>query len=157
MSNNVKSIPEGYHSITPYLCIKGATEAIDFYKKAFGAEEVMRIPGPNGKIGHAEIQIGNSRLMLADEYPEMDFRSPKTLGGSPISLMLYVEKVDAFVDQAKAAGAHLLNPVEDKFYGDRMGTLVDPFGHVWHVATHIEDVSVEEMKKRAEKQAKHSN
>jgi len=143
-----KPIPEGYHSVTPYLIIKGATEAIDFYKKAFGATELFRMPAPGGKIGHAEIKIGDSPIMLADESPEMGHKSPQTLGGSPISIMIYVADVDTVFKQAIAAGGKEQRPVKDQFYGDRSGTLEDPFGHVWHVATHKEDVSPEEMERR---------
>ena len=143
-----KPIPEGYHSVTPYLIIKGATEAIDFYKKAFGATELFRMPAPEGKIGHAEIKIGDSPIMLADEFPEMGYKSPQTLGGSPVSLMIYVADVDTLFKQAIAAGGKEQRPVKDQFYGDRSGTLEDPFGHVWHVATHKEDVSPEEMVRR---------
>lgn len=145
----VKAIPDGYHSVTPYLIISGATEAIEYYKKAFGATELMRIDAPGGKIGHAEIRIGDSPIMLADEFPEMGYKSPKTLGGSPASIMIYVEDVDTVFNQAVAAGAKEQRPVKDQFYGDRLGTLEDPFGHVWHVSTHKEDVSLEEMEKRA--------
>lgn len=146
----VKAIPEGYHTATPYLCIKGAAEALDFYKRAFGAEELFRMDGPDGRLGHAEIKIGDSPIMLADEYPEMNFRSPKTLGGSPISIMLYVEDVDTFAAKAVAAGLKVLRPVADQFYGDRSGQFEDPFGHTWSIASHKEDVSMEEMKKRME-------
>jgi PhnB protein len=149
MSAKVKPIPEGYHSVTPYLIVKGGASAIEFYKKAFGAAEVMRIPGPDGKVGHAEIRIGDSVVMLADEHLEMGAKSPQTIGGSPVSILLYVEDVDAVVRKAVAAGAKIQRPVEDKFYGDRMGTVDDPYGHVWHVATHTENVTPEEMKKRA--------
>ncbi|MGZ8848037.1 MAG: VOC family protein [Pyrinomonadaceae bacterium] len=147
----VKTIPDGYHSVTPYLIITGAAEAIDYYKKAFGATELFRMPAPGGKIGHAEIKIGDSPIMLADEFPEMGYgyKSPQTLGGSPVSIMIYVEDVDTVFDQAVAAGGKVQRPVKDQFYGDRTGTLEDPFGHVWHVATHKEDVSAEEMERRA--------
>jgi PhnB protein len=148
MTGSTKHIPEGYHSITPYLHISGAARAIEFYKEIFGATEVMRMDAPGGKIGHAEIKIGDSHLMLADEFPEMDVRSPQSLGGSPVALLLYVEDVDALAERAVAAGATLQSPLEDKFYGDRMGKLLDPFGHVWAIATHKEDVSPEEMEKR---------
>jgi PhnB protein len=147
-----KPIPEGYHSVTPYLIIKGATQAIDFYKKAFGATELFRMPAPGGKIGHAEIKIGDSPIMLADEFPEMGHKSPQTLGGSPISIMIYVTDVDTVFKQAIAAGGKQQRPVKDQFYGDRSGTLEDPFGHVWHVATHKEDVSPEEMERRMKTQ-----
>jgi PhnB protein len=145
----VKTIPDGYHSVTPYLIITGAAEAIDYYKKAFGATELLRMPAPGGKIGHAEIKIGDSPIMLADEFPEMGYKSPQTLGGSPVSIMIYVADVDTVFDQAVAAGGKVQRPVKDQFYGDRSGTLEDPFGHVWHVTTHKEDVSVEEMERRA--------
>jgi PhnB protein len=149
MANAVKPIPDGYHAVTPYLIIKGAAAAIEFYKKAFGATELFRMPQPDGKIGHAEIKIGDSPIMLSDEHPEMKFLGPQTLGGTPVSLLIYVEDVDSVFAQAIAAGAQQQMPVEDKFYGDRGGSLVDPFGHVWHIATHTEDVSPEEMEKRA--------
>ena len=145
----VKTIPDGYHSVTPYLIISGAGEAIDYYKKAFGATELLRMPAPGGKVGHAEIKIGDSPIMLADEFPEMGYKSPKTLGGSPVSLMIYVAEVDTVFDQAIAAGGKVQRPVKDQFYGDRSGTLEDPFGHVWHIATHKDDVSAEEMERRA--------
>ena len=144
---NVKPIPEGYHSVTPYLIIKGAADAIDFYKKAFGATELFRMEH-GGKVGHAEIKIGDSPIMLADEQPEMGYKSPKTLGGTPVSLMIYVEDVDTTFKQAITAGGVQVKPLQDQFYGDRSGTLTDPFGHVWTVATHKEDVTPEEMDKR---------
>jgi PhnB protein len=144
-----KPIPEGYHTATPYLIIGGAANAIEFYKKAFGATELFRFPAPDGKIGHAEIKIGDSPIMLADEFAEMGYKSPQTLGGSPVSIMIYVADVDTVFDQAVAAGGKVQRPVKDQFYGDRSGTLEDPFGHVWHVTTHKEDVSVEEMERRA--------
>jgi PhnB protein len=144
-----KPIPDGYHSVTPYLIISGAADAIEFYKKAFGATELFRFPAPDGKIGHAEIKIGDSPIMLADEFAEMGYKSPQTLGGSPVSIMIYVADVDTVFDQAVAAGGKVQRPVKDQFYGDRSGTLEDPFGHVWHVTTHKEDVSVEEMERRA--------
>ena len=146
----VKPIPEGYHTATPYLIIKGAADAIEFYKQAFGAAELFRFPAPDGKIGHAEIKIGDSPIMLADEYPDMGYKGPKSLGGSPVSLMIYVEDVDTVFNRAVAVGATVKEAVSDKFYGDRIGTLVDPFGHIWHVSTHKEDVSLEEMEKRAQ-------
>jgi len=144
-----KQIPEGYHTATPYLIIKDAAQAIEFYKKAFGATEVMRFAQPDGKIGHAEIKIGDSHIMLADEFPEMGARSPQTLGGSPVSILLYVEDVDAQAKLAVAAGAKVVRPVKDQFYGDRSGSFEDPFGHQWHIATHVEDVAPDEMRKRA--------
>jgi len=143
-----KPIPEGYHSVTPYLIINGAADAIAYYTKAFGATELFRMPAPGGKIGHAEIKIGDSPIMLADEAPEMGFKGPKTIGGSPISIMIYVDDVDTVFNQAIAAGGTEQRPLKDQFYGDRSGTLEDPFGHVWHVATHKEDVSPEEMEER---------
>ena len=149
MPASVKPIPDGYATATPYLIVAEAARAIEFYKQAFGATELMRIPGPGGKVGHAEIRIGNSPIMLADEHPEMGARSPRAFGGSPITILLYVEDVDAVVRRAVAAGATLQRPVEDKFYGDRSGSVEDPFGHVWHIATHKEDVPLEEMQKRA--------
>jgi PhnB protein len=149
MTNKVKPVPEGYHAVTPYLIVNDGAAAIEFYKQAFGATEVLRMAGPDGKIGHAEIKIGDSHVMLADEVTEMGYRSPKSLGGSPVSLMVYVEDVDATVERANAAGAKLTRPVEDQFYGDRTGSVEDPFGHVWYVATHIEDVPLEELKRRA--------
>jgi PhnB protein len=145
----VKPIPEGYHSVTPYLIVRGGTEAIDFYKKAFGAVELFRMPAPGGKIGHAEIKIGDSPVMLADEFAEMGYKGPQALGGSPVSLMIYLEDVDAVFHQAVEAGASVKEALQDKFYGDRMGTVTDPFGHVWHLATHKEDVSPDEMERRA--------
>jgi len=147
----VKRIPAGYHSVTPYLACGDAARAILFYKKAFGAAEVMRMPGPGGKIGHAEVKIGDSRVMLTDEYREMDFLSPLTRGGTTVHLHLYVSDVDELAERAVKAGAKLVHPVQDKFYGDRMGTLQDPFGHVWHIATHVEDLSMAELRKRGEK------
>jgi PhnB protein len=147
----VKPIPDGYHSVTPYLILDNATGALEFYKKAFGAVEEVRMPAPGGRIGHAEIRIGDSVIMLADESPQMGARSARTLGGSPISLLVYVEDVDARVAQAVAAGAKLVRPVANQFYGDRTGGVDDPFGYHWYLATHVEDVSPEEMKKRAAK------
>jgi PhnB protein len=144
----VKAIPEGYHSVTPYLIIDGAARAIDFYKRAFDAKELMRIPAANDRIGHAEIRIGDSVIMLADEHPEMDARSPGHFGGTPVSLMVYVPDVDRQFKQALDAGASEVRPVADQFYGDRSGTLKDPFGHSWHLSTHKEDVSMEELSRR---------
>ena len=149
MSDKVKPIPEGYGTVTPYLIVDGAARAIEFYKEAFGAEEIFRMESSGGRVGHAEIKIGDSHLMLADEHPEMGARGPRSFGGSPISLVLYVEDVDATVSRAVEAGAKLTRPVANQFYGDRTGGLEDPFGHAWYVATHVEDVSEEEMKKRA--------
>lgn len=144
----VKPIPDGYHTATPYLCVKGAARAIEFYKKVFGATELMRFAGPGDKVGHAEIRVGNSPIMLADEFPEMGFRSPQSLGGSPVGIMLYVEDSDAMFQKAVANGATVLKPLQDQFYGDRSGTVTDPFGHVWTISTHKEDVSPDEMHKR---------
>ena len=149
MASSVKPIPDGYHAVTPYLIINGAAAAIDFYKKAFGAVELFRMADPNGKVGHAEIRIGDSPIMLADEFPTMGAKGPKSFGGSPISLYLYVENVDRTADQAVAAGAKLTQPVSDKFYGDRSGQLEDPFGHTWNIATHTEDVPADELARRA--------
>ena len=145
-----KAVPDGYHTATPYLIIKGAAAALDFYKKAFGATELFRMASPDGKIGHAEIRIGDSQIMLADEVPGMGYVSPQTLGGSPVSLMLYVPDVDQLFQQAIAAGGTAQRPVQDQFYGDRSGTLKDPFGHVWTISTHIEDIPPDEMRRRAE-------
>ena len=144
-----KPVPEGYHAVTPYLVVDGAAKALDFYGRVFGATERMRMPGPGGKIGHAEISIGDSVIMLADEHPEMGARGPRAYGGAAVSLHLYVPDVDETVRKAQAAGAKLVRPVEDKFYGDRMGSIEDPFGHHWHVSTHKEDVSPDEMGRRA--------
>jgi|ERR1044072_213334 PhnB protein len=147
---SVKSIPEGYHTATPYLIINGAAEAIEFYQKAFGATELFRFPAAEGKIGHAEIKIGDSPIMLADEFAEMGYKGPKALGGSSVSIMIYLDDVDTVFNRAVEAGATVKEAVSDKFYGDRVGTLVDPFGHIWHVATHKEDLSPEEMQARAQ-------
>jgi len=146
----VKPIPEGYRSVNLYLCVDDAARAIDFYKEAFGATERMRMEAPGGKIGHAEIQVGDTIVMLADEMPEMNFRSPRTLGGPTCHFMLYVEDVDARVEQAVKAGATLKKPVKDEFYGERVGWIRDPFGHRWSFNQRIEDVSVETVKARFE-------
>ncbi len=148
MSDQVKPIPEGYHSVTPYLIVQNAAEAIAFYHQAFGATELFRLPMPDGKIGHAEIKIGDSPIMLAEEFPDMGCHSPQALGGTPVSLALYVEDVDTVFDRAVFAGAKAERPVQDQFYGDRCGTVVDPFGHKWTIATHKEDVAPEEMQRR---------
>jgi PhnB protein len=145
----VKPIPEGYHNVTPYLIVDGAAKAIDFYRKVFAASEKMRMAAPGGKVGHAELTIGDSMIMLADEHPEMDNRGPHAFKGAAVSLMVYVPDVDATVKTALASGAKVVRPVENQFYGDRMGTIEDPFGHRWYVATHVEDVPPEEMAKRA--------
>jgi len=148
MAGKVKAIPDGYHSITPYLVVNDAAKAIEFYTKAFGATELMRMDAPGGKIGHAEIRIGDSAIMLADEHPEFGARAPQHYGGTPVSLLLYVEDVDSVVKGAVDLGSKLQRPVQDQFYGDRSGTLFDPFGHQWTIATHKEDVTPEEMEKR---------
>jgi PhnB protein len=147
-------IPAGYHSVTPYLACGDAAGAIEFYKKAFGAVELLRMPAPGGGIGHAEVKIGDSHVMLTDEYGQMDFLSPRSRGGTTVHLHLYVKDADATAARAVAAGAKLLQPIEDKFYGDRTGSLEDPFGHVWHIATHTEDLSKAELRKRGEKAMK---
>ena len=144
----VQPIPAGYHSVTPYLMVRDAARAIAFYRNAFDADEVMRFKGPDGRIAHAEVKIGDSHVMLADESPHQEFVGPQTLGGAGVSLMLYVDDVDATFAQALAAGATVRRPVADQFYGDRVGTLADPFGHVWSIGTHREDVPVEEMQRR---------
>ena len=149
MASNVKAIPAGYHSVTPYLIIQRAAEAIEFYKKALGATELMRMPQPDGRIGHAELKIGDSHVMLADECPERGARSPNSLGGSPVTIHLYVEDVDAVAKRAVAAGAKELMPGTNQFYGDRAGKFEDPFGHLWYISTHKEDLSPEEIAKRA--------
>ncbi|HEY1378108.1 MAG TPA: VOC family protein, partial [Gemmataceae bacterium] len=141
----VKPIPDGYHTVTPYVIVKGAAGALDFYKKAFGATELFRMPGPDGRIGHAEIRIGNSPLMLADECPEMGAQAPQAGSKPPVSFYLYVDNVDAFVDRAVTAGAKLTRPITNMFYGDRVAGLECPFGHSWGVATHVEDVPPDEL------------
>ena len=146
----MRHIPQGYSTVTPYLIVKGAAKAIEFYKNAFGARELMRFAGPDGKVGHAEIQIGDARVMVADEHPAEGFRSPESWGGSGTGIMLYVEDVDRVFSRALEGGARSHKPVKDEFYGDRSGTLIDPFGHWWTIATHVEDVSPEEMQRRAE-------
>lgn len=151
MSEKAKPIPDGYHSVTPYLSIRGASDAIAFYRKAFGAEEIYRLEMPGNKIGHAEIQIGTSRLMLADEFPDMPdaiAKSPESLRGTTMSLLIYVPDVDARFKRAIDAGGKVKRPVQDQFYGDRSAVVEDPFGHIWTLATHVEDVSVEEMERR---------
>ncbi|HXR25986.1 MAG TPA: VOC family protein [Candidatus Binataceae bacterium] len=144
----VKPIPDGYSNVTPYLIVSDGAGAIEFYKRIFGASEVMRMPRPDGRVAHAEVRIGNSLIMLADEHPEVGARSPQSVGGSPVSFLLYVEQVDAVTQKAEAAGAKILRPPKDQFYGDRTATLADPFGHQWTVATHVEDVSPEDIQKR---------
>jgi PhnB protein len=150
----VKPIPDGYHSITPYLIIDGAKAAIDFYKAAFSATERLRIPGPQDRIGHAELQIGDSVIMLADTHPEMDIHGPQKFGGSPVSILLYVGDVDTVVGKAVAAGATLTRPIADQFYGDRTGSIKDPFGHSWHISTHVEDVAPAELERRMKQMEK---
>ena len=147
----VNYIPEGYNTVTPYLVIKGAAKAIDYYKNVFGATVVVRMDGPHGAVGHAELQIGDSRIMLADENPQMGNRSAESIGGSPVSLYVYLPDCDKVVDKAVAEGAKVLKPVADQFYGDRSGFIQDPFGHLWGIATHKEDVSDAEMKERMKK------
>jgi PhnB protein len=154
MAGKVKPIPEGYHTVTPYLIIRGAAKAIDFYKKAFGATELFRMAQPDGRIGHAELKIGDSPIMLADEHPQMGAKSPEAFGGSPVSILLYVEDVDKVFNQAVAAGAKVERPVQNQFYGDRSGGVKDPFGHSWYLSTHIEDVSHAEMERRAKEAMK---
>ncbi len=150
MDMTIKPIPDGYHSITPYLMINGATQAIEFYKQAFGATEMFRMDAPGGKIGHAEILIGDSRIMMADDCgQESPFRHPRSSGSSSVGLHLYVDDVDQVFAQAVNAGAKVIKPVQDQFYGDRTGALEDPFGHIWFIATHKEDLSPDEIKKRA--------
>jgi len=146
--SSVKPIPEGYHNVTPYLFVRSAASAMDFYKSVFGATEVVRMAGSNGKIMHAELRIGDSIVMLADENPPTGVMSPQTVGGFSVGLHLYVESVDAVIQKAVENGAKLLRPIKNQFYGDRSGSLLDPFGHMWSVATHVEDVSPEEMRKR---------
>ncbi len=148
MATKVKPIPDGYHSATPYLFVRGAAKAIEFYKQALGARELMRMAMPDGRVGHAEIKVGDSVIMLADEFPEMNALSPQALGGSPVMMHLYVEDVDKVFGQAIEAGAKVERPLKDEFYGDRSGGVVDPFGHRWYIATHIEDIEPEELKKR---------
>jgi PhnB protein len=145
----VKPIPEGYHTLTPYLAVEDASKAIEFYKDAFGAEEFIRMPGPGGTIAHAELQIGDSKLMLSDPFPQSSVRPPSERGGTTASIFMYVEDVDAIFDQAQQAGAEVVSELEDMFWGDRFGTLSDPFGHVWSIATHKEDLSDAEMAERS--------
>jgi len=149
-TRHVRAVPEGYHTVAPHLCVDNGAQALEFYRKAFGAAEVNCLKIPGGKIGHAEIQIGDSRIMLSDEFPDFGNRSPKSFGGTPVIIHLYVEDVDAVAGQALAAGATVLIPVADQFYGDRSGRIQDPFGHVWIISTHIEDVTPEEVERRTE-------
>ena len=148
MPAKTKPVPQGYHHITPYLIIKGAAAAMDFYKDVFGATEIMRMPQQDGRIGHAEMKMGDSFIMLADEYPEMDIVSPATLGNSTVGILLYVDDADATFNKAVSRGAKVNKPMADQFYGDRSGTVIDPFGHKWTIATHVEDVSPDEMERR---------
>jgi PhnB protein len=145
----VRPIPEGYHTLTPYLAVEDATRAIEFYKDAFGAEETIRMPGPDGTIAHAELQIGDSKVMLSDPFPQSNVRPPAERGGPTGSVFMYVDDADAIFEQAQTAGATVAMPLEDMFWGDRFGSLTDPFGHVWSIATHIEDVPESEMAERA--------
>ena len=145
----VKPVPDGYRSITPYVIVRGGAAAIAFYQKVFGARLRMKLDAPGGKIGHAELEIGDSLVMLADEHPEMGALAPPTIGGTPVGLHVYLADVDAVAAKAIAAGATLKRPVADQFYGDRLGSIVDPFGHLWHISTHIEDVSPDEIARRA--------
>ena len=144
----VKPIPDGYHTVTPYLIVKDAAKALDYYQRGLGAEETVRMPGPGGKIMHAEIRIGDSMVMLADEFPQMGAVSPQTIGGTPVGICLYVENVDELFNRAVSAGGKVERPLQNQFYGDRSGTLIDPFGHKWTIATHIEDVEPAEMERR---------
>jgi PhnB protein len=154
VAKKVQPIPKGYNAVTPYLAIQGAAAAIDFYKKAFGALELMRMPGPAGKLGHVEIRVGDSKVMLADESEKMNFLGPKARGGTPVHIHLYVKDVDATVAKAVELGAKLMRAAQDMFYGDRTASIEDPFGHFWHVSTHIRDVTMKEMKRAAEAMAK---
>ena len=149
MKNKVHFQPPGFHTATPYLIVDGAARALEFYQQAFGATELFRMAAPDGRVGHAEIQIGDSRLMLADEFPEMGARGPLSIGGTPVGLMLYVADCDAMFARAVSLGAKVIEPLKDHFYGDRSGTMLDPFGHKWTLATHTEDLSKEELDKRA--------
>jgi PhnB protein len=150
----VKPIPDGYHTATPYLIIGDAAKAIDFYKSVFGATELMRMDGPGGKVMHAEIRIGNSPIMLADEFPDMGFLGPLSLGGTSTSILLYIEDVDTMFHKALSSGATVVKPLQDQFYGDRSGTVLDPFGHQWTLSTHIEDVPNDELNRRMEEMMK---
>jgi PhnB protein len=151
MKSKAKPIPDGYHSVTPYLTLRNAAQAIEFYKRAFGAQERGRMPMPDGKIGHAELMIGNSIVMLSDEFPEHGNTSPQTLNGTAVGLAIYVENADEVFDRAVQAGATAKEPMSDKFWGDRAGCVTDPFGHKWTILTHVEDVSMDEMKARMQK------
>lgn len=149
MKKTSKPIPEGFNTLTPHLVVNGASRAIEFYKKAFGAEEIRRMPGPDGKsLIHAELKIGNSRLLLVDEFPEMNARGPHSIGGTPVTIHLFVNDADAVFNQAVSAGAEMRMPLGDMFWGDRYGVLADPFGHLWSIATHKEDLTPEEIRER---------
>jgi PhnB protein len=148
MASSAKPVPEGHHTITPHLVVRNASEAIEFYKKALGAEEMYRIPGPDGRLMHAALQIGDSKLFLVDEFPEFGSSSPKTIGGSPVTIHLFVEDVDSTFNRAVEAGATVAMPLQNMFWGDRYGSLVDPFGHNWSIATHLEDLTPKQMKER---------
>jgi PhnB protein len=151
MNNQVKPIPSDFHTLTPHLVVRDASQAIEFYKKAFGAKEISRVPGPDGKsLMHADLKIGDSRLFLVDEFPEMDCRGPQSIGGTPVTIHMYVEDVDAAFSKAVAAGAQVRMPLADMFWGDRYGVLADPFGHAWSLATHKEDLTPEDIGKRAQ-------
>ncbi len=150
MIQKANSVPPGYHTVTPYLLIKGASDAIAFYVQVFGAEEIARLTAPDGRIGHAEIRIGESTIMIADEHPEMDFLGPQSRGGTTVSLLIYVEHADDVFNDALQRGAKELRPICDQFYGDRSGSVTDPWGHVWSIATHLEDISPAELKRRFE-------
>lgn len=152
----VNYIPDGYHAVTPYLIVKDPAKALEFYQKAFGAKEVLRMSDPNGGIMHAEFQVGDSKIMMAGEYPDMGALSPRSIGGTPVSLCLYVENADKMFQSALDAGAAEKRPVQDQFYGDRSGTLEDPFGHTWTIATHIEDLTQEQVKQRFDEMMKNS-
>jgi len=154
MSDGVDPVPEGFHTITPYMTVKGAPEAIEFYKEAFGATEIFRWADPDGQVRHAEVVIGDSPIMLTDEAPDFGMAGPRSFGGSPVHMFLYVEDVDAVFERAISAGATVLMPVEDSEDGDRRGGVTDPFGHVWYVATHVEGVSREDLQKRYDNPAK---
>ncbi len=153
-ARKVPPIPKGYSTVTPYLAIQGAAAAIDFYKKVFGALELMRMPGPAGKLGHVEIRVGDSKIMLADESEQMNFLGPKARGGTPVHMHLYVKDVDATVAKAVEAGARMMREAQDMFYGDRTAAIEDPWGHFWHVSTHVRDVTMAQMKRAAEEMAK---
>lgn len=153
----VNAVPDGYHSVIPYLIVDDANAAIAWYSKHLGAEETVRMGMPDGKVGHAELRFGDSIVMLADEFADMGIRSAKAVGGSPVNICFYTDRVDAMFDGAVQGGATVLQPLEDKFYGDRAGQIVDPFGHIWNLMMHIEDVPEEEMRRRAEEQAQHGS